>query len=65
MASVCSAWAQPATVVAGTTDEGAPLASVRLVGMGSARHCGKEHGSRGRCSGLCSRGRRGHSQPLL
>ena len=39
MASVCSAWAQPATVVAGTTDEGPALASVRLVGMGSASHC--------------------------
>jgi hypothetical protein len=35
-----SAWAQPATVVAGKTGEGAALASFRLVGMGSASHCG-------------------------
>jgi hypothetical protein len=35
-----SAWAQPATVVAGTTVEGAALASVRLVGVVSTCHCG-------------------------
>jgi hypothetical protein len=38
-----SAWAQTATVVAGKRGEGAALASVRLVGMGSARHCGAGH----------------------
>jgi hypothetical protein len=35
-----SAWAQPATVVAGTIGEGPALASVRLVGVGSASQCG-------------------------
>jgi hypothetical protein len=35
-----SAWAQTATVVAGTTVEGAALASVPSVGVGSASHCG-------------------------
>jgi hypothetical protein len=30
-----SAWAHPATVVAGTTGEGVGLASVRLAGVGS------------------------------
>jgi hypothetical protein len=35
-----SAWAQSATVVAGTTDEGAALASVILVGVVSDSHCG-------------------------
>jgi hypothetical protein len=35
----CSAWAQPATVVVGTPGEGSDLASVRLVGVGSASHC--------------------------
>jgi hypothetical protein len=34
-----SAWAQPATVVADTTGEGAALASVRSVGVGSYSHC--------------------------
>jgi hypothetical protein len=38
-----SAWAQPATVVAGNTGEGVSLASVRLVGVGSASHCGGGH----------------------
>jgi hypothetical protein len=33
-----SAWTQPATVVAGTTGEGYPLASGRLVGVESASH---------------------------
>ena len=33
----------PTTVVAGTTDEGAALASGRLVGVGSASHCGGAH----------------------
>ena len=31
----CSAWDQPATVVAGTTFEGAALASLRFIGVGS------------------------------
>jgi hypothetical protein len=34
-----SAWDQPATVVAGTTDKGAALISVRLVGVGLETHC--------------------------
>jgi hypothetical protein len=39
-----SAWAQPATVVMpGTTAEGAALASVLSVGVGSASHCGGGH----------------------
>jgi hypothetical protein len=33
-----SAWAQPATVVADTTGEGAALPSVRLAGVGPANH---------------------------
>jgi hypothetical protein len=40
-----SEWAQPATVVAGTTGESAALASVRLVGAGTARHWGAWHHS--------------------
>jgi hypothetical protein len=51
-------------VVAGTTGEGAALASVRFVGVGSASHCGDGYERRGRCSGLCSLGRRGPIQPL-
>jgi hypothetical protein len=35
-----SAWAQPATAVAGTTGEVAAVASVRLVVMDSPSHCG-------------------------
>jgi hypothetical protein len=38
-----SAWAQPATVVAGTTVQGAALASVRLVGNGLDSRCGSGH----------------------
>jgi hypothetical protein len=38
-----SAWAQTATVVAGTTGEGAALASVRSVSVGSDSHCGGGH----------------------
>jgi hypothetical protein len=34
------AWTQTATVVAGTIDEGAVLAFVSLVGVGSDSHCG-------------------------
>jgi hypothetical protein len=35
-----SVLAQPATVMAGTTGEGADLASVRWIGVGLASHCG-------------------------
>jgi hypothetical protein len=62
---VLSAWAQPATVLAGTTVEGSSVASDRLVGVGSVSHSGRGHYRCGRCSGLCSLGRRGFSQPLL
>jgi hypothetical protein len=41
--SARSAWAQPATVVAGKTREGAVLASVRSVGMVSASDCAGGH----------------------
>jgi hypothetical protein len=39
-----SAWAQPATEMAGTKGEGASLVSVRSVGVGSVSHrrCGYE-----------------------
>jgi hypothetical protein len=40
---VWSALAQPATVVVGTTGEGAALATVCLVGVGSDSHCGGGH----------------------
>jgi hypothetical protein len=46
------AWAQPDTVLVGTTIEGADLASVRSVGVGSARHCDSGHDWLVRCSGL-------------
>jgi hypothetical protein len=59
-----SALVMPATVVAGTIGEGAALASDRLVGVDSASHCGGGNDRRGRCPGLCSLGRRGHSQPM-
>jgi hypothetical protein len=48
----------------GSTGEGAALASVRLVGVGSASHLVGMHDRRERCSGLCSLGRHGLSQPL-
>jgi hypothetical protein len=35
----CTTWSEAATVVAETTGEGPALASVRLVGVGSASHC--------------------------
>jgi hypothetical protein len=38
-----STFAQPATVVAGTTGEGAALATVRSLGVGSDSHCGAGH----------------------
>ena len=60
----CSALTKPATVVAGTTCEGAGLASLRLVGEGSVRQCGGGHDSRRRCSVLCLLGLRGLRQPL-
>jgi hypothetical protein len=41
--SSLSAWAQPATVVAGTKVEGAALASLRSMGVGSTSHCGGGH----------------------
>jgi hypothetical protein len=59
-----SAWSQPTTVVAGTTSEGATLASVRSVGVGSASHCGGGYDRLGSYSGLSSRGRRVPSQKL-
>jgi hypothetical protein len=37
------AWALTATLLAGTTSEGAMLASVLVVGVGSTRNCGGEH----------------------
>jgi hypothetical protein len=57
-------WSQPATVVAGTAGEGVALASVCSFGVVEASHCGGVHDRWGRCSGLCSIGRRGLSQPL-
>jgi hypothetical protein len=59
-----SARAQPATVVAGTTRESNTLASVRSVGVGTASLCVGGHDRLRRSYGLCSLGRRGHSQPL-
>jgi hypothetical protein len=51
-------------VVAGTTREGAALASVRSLGVFSACHCGGGHDRCGRCSGHHSLSRRGLSLPL-
>ena len=48
-----------ATIVAETTGEGTALVSVRLVDVGSASRCVGVHDKWGRCSGLCSLGRRG------
>jgi hypothetical protein len=59
-----SAWAQPATVVAGTTGEGASVASDRYFSVGRASHCCVDQDRRGRCSFLYSLGRRGLSQQL-
>jgi hypothetical protein len=55
---------QATVVVEGTKVEGAALTSARLVGVGSASHCGGEHDRLGLCSDLFSRGRRGLSKPL-
>jgi hypothetical protein len=46
-------------VVAGTKCQDAALASVRSVGVGLDSHCGCGQDRSGRCSGLCSIGRRG------
>jgi hypothetical protein len=59
-----SAWAQPANVVADTTGEGAALASVCLFGVVPDKYCDFGHDKSRRCSGFCSLGRRGLSQPL-
>jgi hypothetical protein len=61
---VWSSWAQPATVVASTTVDGAALASLRSVGVGSASHCVGGHLSLKHCSCLFSLGRRGLIQLL-
>ena len=59
-----SSLAQAATVVAGTTGEGAALASFLLFGVVSASHCGGGLDRLGRCSGLCLNYRRWLRQPL-
>jgi hypothetical protein len=51
-------------VLASTTVEVAALDSVRLVGLGSASHCGGGHDSSGRCSRLCLLRRRDLSQQM-
>ena len=56
--------AQPDTVVAGTTGEGAAQSSFCLVGEGSFSHCDGRHNRRGRCSGLCLISWRQFRQPL-
>ena len=38
-----SEWAQPATLVADKTGEGAAMASDRLDGVGTSSHCGVGH----------------------
>jgi hypothetical protein len=60
-----SAWAQPVTVEAGTKCEGAAIASVCSVGVGTASHCGGGHVKRWRCFSICSLGRRGLTNPLF
>jgi hypothetical protein len=50
--------------MAGTTCDSATLASVPSVDEGSGSHCGDGYDRGWRCSGLCSLGRRGLSQPL-
>ena len=59
-----SAWDHPATVVEVTNGEGAALTSVRFVGTGKNSHGGGGPDKKGRCSDLCSVGRRRSSQPL-
>jgi hypothetical protein len=58
-----SAWTIATSVLAGTTCEVAALASVRVVGVRSASHCGGGHDRGGRCSGLFSIGGRELRQP--
>ena len=60
-----SAWAQPTTVVAVTTGEGAAVASVHSVGVGSGKHYGSGQDGRGRCFRLCSLCRWGLNLSLL
>jgi hypothetical protein len=50
--------------MADTICEGYDLESVRSVGVVSASLGGGVHDRKGRCSGLCSLGRRGLRQPL-
>ena len=57
-------WDQPGTDLVDTTAEGAVLASVRSVDVGSGSHCSDGNDCIGHCSGLCSLGLRGVSQPL-
>jgi hypothetical protein len=59
-----STWSQPATVSAGNTVEGAALASVRLVAVGPASHCGGGYDRGGRWPGLFSLVQRRFSQAL-
>jgi hypothetical protein len=58
------AWAQPATQEAGTICQDIALATVRSVGLVSARHLVSGHESLGRFSSFCSLGLRGTSHPL-
>jgi hypothetical protein len=59
-----SSWTELPTEVPDTISEVAALASVRLVGVSSASHCGGGHYGGGRGAGLGSVGLRGLSQPL-
>jgi hypothetical protein len=58
-----TAWAQPATVVAGITGEGDGLALSPFVGVGTTSHCGGGNDWFGRCSVFCPLGRRGLKHP--
>jgi hypothetical protein len=58
------AWAPPDTVVVSTSYEGAFLAVDRLVGVGTARHCGGGHDSWERSSGFYKLSRNWVIQPL-
>jgi hypothetical protein len=60
----CSEWAHPDTLVADTTGVDADLASVRLVGVGSASHCCCGQDGWRLCSGHYSLGLLGLSKPL-
>jgi hypothetical protein len=50
-----SAWAQQATVLAGTKNEGAALAFFHSIGVGSASLWSGGHDRLGRCSGFYAR----------